>query len=154
MLCRHSTRACGLVLLFGLLAVAVGCGTNYKARGTVKGKVTISGKNLTVGTVMFYGKDNLTGSAPIGSDGTYVINDAPLGDVKITVTVPTVPPGGFSHLKGAPAGPVMPGENNPKPTTIPTTVVPIPQKYGNVETSGLTFTVQRGEQTNDLNLTP
>src|SRR6266545_2080898 len=105
MFSRRSTRACGVLLLVGLLAVAVGCGPNYKARGTVKGKVTISGKNLTAGNVMFYGKDNLTGSSPIGSDGTYAITDAPVGDVKITVMVPAVPPGGFGHLKGAPVGP-------------------------------------------------
>jgi hypothetical protein len=154
MLSRHSTRACGGLLLFGLLAFAVGCGPNYKARGTVKGTVTFAGKNLTAGSVVFYGKDNLTGSASIRTDGTYVINDAPLGDVKITVTVPQMPPGGVGYMKGAPAGPVMPGESASSATTIPSNVVSIPQKYANVETSGLTYTVQRGEQTHDIPLTP
>ena len=33
-------------------------------------------------------------------------------------------------------------------------VVPIPDRYGNVESSGLTYTVERGEHTHDINLTP
>src|SRR5262245_6990748 len=101
MLSRHCTRAGGRLLLLGLLALSVGCGPNYKARATVKGKVTFGGKALTVGSVMFHGKDNLTGSATIDKDGNFVMNDAPIGEVKITVTVPKPPPGGLERLKAA-----------------------------------------------------
>src|SRR5437870_11885977 len=92
MLRHHSTRACSALLLLGL-AFSVGCGSNHQARATVKGTVTFAGKNLTVGSVMFYGKDNMTASASIDPKGNYVMNDAPLGEVKITVTVPTMPRG-------------------------------------------------------------
>src|SRR5262245_8778302 len=109
MLSRQITRTCGGLLILCLLVLSVGCGPNYKARGTVKGKVTRAGRNLNSGNVMFYGKDNLTGSAAIDHEGNYVMKDAPLGDVKITVTVPKLPPQGVGHLKGAPTGPVMPG---------------------------------------------
>jgi len=154
MLCRHSARAAAGLLVLGWLVLSVGCGPNY-ARGTVKGKVTFGNKSLTAGSVMFYGKDNVTGVATIGTDGTYVMNDAPLGEVKITVTVPKLPPGGMKHLKDAPVGPVMPGDTTP-PTAgkIPTHVVPIPEKYSKVETSGLTYVVKKGEQEHDLPLTP
>jgi hypothetical protein len=153
MLSRYFPRAFGGLLLLSLLALSVGCGPNYRARGTVKGKVSFAGKDLTTGSVVFHGKDNLTGSATIGADGSYVMNDAPLGDVKITVSVPKLPAGGMRHLKGAPVGPVMPGES-PEAKKMPTHVVPIPEKYAKVETSGLTYTVKRGEQTHDLPLTP
>src|SRR5262245_51037409 len=101
MLSRHSTCACGL-LLVGLLIVSVGCGPNYKARAKVTGKVTFAGKPLTAGTVMFFGKDNLTGSATIDKHGMYAMNDAPIGEVKITVTVPRPPEGGLGMMKAGP----------------------------------------------------
>jgi hypothetical protein len=154
MLCRHSARACGGFLVLGLLILSAGCGPNYKARATVKGKVTLGDKNLTTGTVMFYGKDNLTGSAAIGTDGTYVMNDAPLGDVKVTVSVSHLPPMGLKHLKDAPKGPVMPGETAPTAGKMPSHVVPIPEKYSKVDTSGLTYEVKRGEHEFNIPLTP
>jgi hypothetical protein len=164
-LSRHSTRACGGLLLLGLLTVAAGCGPNYKARGTVKGKVTFANKNLTVGSVMFHGKDNMTGSASIDKNGNYVMNDAPLGEVQITVDVPKAPPGGIGMMK---AGPGLKASKDVKSVDpegsgksismmigdMPSYVLPIPEKYAKVETSGLTYTVQRGEQTHDINLTP
>ena len=153
MLCRHSVRACGGFLVLGLLVLSAGCGPNYKARATVKGKVTLDGKNLTTGTVMFYGKDNLTGSAPIGTDGRYVMNDAPLGDVQVTVSVSKVPPMGLGHLKDAPKGPVMPGESAPTAGKIPSQIVFIPDKYAKVESSGLTYVVKKGEHEFDIPLT-
>jgi hypothetical protein len=146
------------------LAFTVGCGPNYKARATVKGKVTFATRNLTVGSVTFYGKDNVTGSASIDKNGNYVMNDAPLGEVQITVTVPQQPPGGIGMMK---AGPAVKSNKNIKSVDpegsgktisimgdMPTYVVPISEKYAKVETSGLTYTVQKGEQTHDINLTP
>jgi hypothetical protein len=167
MLSRHSTRACCGLLLSGLLALAVGCGPNYKARANVKGKVTIGKKHLTAGTVVFYGKDlNMTGSATIDKHGNYVMNDAPLGDVKITVTVPQPPPGGTARMKML-GGPAKKGlkdvksvdPNDPSRSIsimgdMPKEVVSIPDKYSKVETSGLTYTVTRGEHTHDIPLTP
>jgi hypothetical protein len=164
MLCRRSTRACGALLFFGLQALLVGCGPDYKARATVKGKVTFAGKNLTVGNVMFYGNNNVTGSASIDKNGNYFMSDAPLGDVKITVSVPPEPPGGWARFKMGPAfkdaketksvDPEGSGRSISIVGEIPTHVVPIPPKYANVETSGLTFRVERGEQTHDINLKP
>src|SRR2546421_12922453 len=115
MLSRHSTRACGALLLFGLLAFSVGCGTDYKARATVKGKVTIAGKALTTGSVMFYGKNNLTASARIDLNGDYVMNDAPLGEVTITVSVPRPPPGGLAMMKAGAAMKAVKDEKSTDP---------------------------------------
>jgi hypothetical protein len=88
MLSNFSTRFLGGLLTLGLLIVSAGCGPNQKARGSVKGKVTIQGKHLTVGNIVFYGKQNISGSAAINKNGEYSLADAPLGDVSITIFVP------------------------------------------------------------------
>lgn len=167
MLSRHPHVRGGLVTL-GLLVLLVGCGPNYKARATVKGKVTFGGKALTVGSIMFHGKNNLTGGATIDKDGNYVMNDAPIGDVTITVTVPKQPQGGIARMKIGPgAGPGGKDGKDSKsvdPTdssktisimsAMPTNVVAIPEKFGEVATSGLTYTVVKGEQTHDIVMKP
>jgi hypothetical protein len=164
MLSHPPTRACGGLLLLGFLAISVGCGPNYKARATVKGKVTFAGKALTIGNVTFHGKDNLMGSASIDKDGNYVMNDAPLGEVTITVTVPPPPPGGIGMFKRGPAAktgkdaksvdPEGSGKTISVMGAMPSQVVSISEKYASVETSGLTYTVEKGEHTHDIPLTP
>jgi hypothetical protein len=164
MLSRQLRRAAGAALLLALLALAAGCGPNYKARGTVKGKVTFGGKNLTAGSVVFNGKNNLTGSAAIDKNGNYVMNDAPLGEVKITVTVPPLPPGGIARMRAGPGVKAAKGTKSVDPedpsksisimSDTPDHVVPIPVKYGSVETTDLTYTVEKGEQTHDIPLKP
>lgn len=167
MLSRLCPRVCGGLLLFGLLVISAGCGPDYKARATVKGTVSFAGKNLTAGTVMFHGKNNLSGSATIDKNGNYKMNDAPLGEVKVTVFVPKMPPGGTKRMK-------MLGGDKKKskelkemksvdPETgksiaimgdMPDNILPIPDRFASVETSGLTYTVQKGEHTFDIPLKP
>jgi hypothetical protein len=160
---RIATRrlwAAGLLACFTVL-LPTGCGPDYKARGVVRGKVTRAKKPLTTGTVMFYGNNGITASASIDLDGNYEMNDAPLGECKVTVTVPTLPmdPTVRARLKGKgpamPAGPTNPEESAapaPPLAKIPKEVVPIDTKYSNSETSGLTFKVQKGEQTYNIDL--
>jgi hypothetical protein len=155
MLSHPAARVCGGFLLLGLMALSVGC-TSSKARGVVKGKVTFSGMPLPTGTITFFGANNLTGSSEI-KDGQYAVNDAPVGECRISVTVPKAPPpGGGMALPGA-KGSVDP-ENPGRSITIgpPTAVkiVPIPEKYNSPDTSGLTFKVEKGEHTHDIPLTP
>jgi hypothetical protein len=128
----------------------------------VKGKVTLGKKPLPSGTVMFYGKDGITATAHINPDGTYEMADAPLGECKVTVTVQTLPPGDTmvaGRLKGKgpkmPAGPRDPSKESPElPSApqVPKEVVPIDTKYSSPETSGLSITVKKGEQTYDIDL--
>jgi hypothetical protein len=154
----------GLVTCCALLLTAgSGCGPDYKSRGVVKGKVTTGNKNLTSGTVMFYGKNGITASAPIGEDGTYLMPDAPLGECKVTVTVNALPfdPSVRARMKGGgpkmPQGPKDPNSSDgptelPSGAKAPSTIVPIDAKYSNPDTSGLSFTVQKGENTYDIPL--
>lgn len=162
------------LLVVGPLFLAAGCGgVDYKSRGTVKGKVTVGPKNLTVGTVMFINKDGVTGSASIDPSGNYTMPDAPVGECQVTVSVPKLPsdPNVKGRLTGKGSGPKMPpplrDPNKPAPkeepkeedgksgdpsapqmtsvsgAVIPKTVVQIDDKYSRAETSGLTFKVDR-----------
>ena len=153
--------ACCTILLFS------GCGPDYKARGAVKGKVTLGTKSLTTGTVMFMNKAGLSASASITPDGNYDMPDAPLGECTVTVTVQALPVDSSvrARLKGKgpamPAGPKMPEnagnpENSspelPSGPNVPKEVVTIDAKYSNPDTSGLKFTVNKGEQTYNIEL--
>jgi hypothetical protein len=82
---RWRTRlvAVGLLALFSL----PGCG---KKRAVVKGKITWNNQPLKMGTIAFIAANNLTGSSQI-TNGTYTVNDAPVGDVKIVITMPPKP---------------------------------------------------------------
>ena len=141
--------------------LASGCGPDLKARGVVKGKVTSGKRALTTGTVMFYGKNGMTASAAIDTQGNYEMADVPLGECVVTVTVNKLP--GLRD-EPAPRGPTVPemkkpGETKDEPPTpavpaskMPKFAVMIDTKYASPETSGLKFTVQKGEQTYNIDL--
>lgn len=152
--------AAGLLACCAVLLTS-GCGPDYKARATVKGKVTRGGKPLTTGTVMFVNKEGMSGSASITPEGTYELSDAPLGECTVTVTVNmSNDPSVRARMKGKgvamPEGPKDPNATeSPEPPSgarVPTEVVPIDQKFSDPETSGLKFTVQKGEQTYNIEL--
>jgi hypothetical protein len=152
---RSSYRMWCVALLLTFLIAPTGCGPDPKARGSVKGKVTVGKRALTAGTVMFHNKNGLTASAGIDPDGNYVCNDVPAGECRVTVTVPNLPndPSVRARLKGK--GPKMPEMKGPEggdgPTTLPSSptvpkeIVQIDQKYSDPEKSGLSVEVQKGE---------
>jgi len=158
---HHFARTLGALFVLGLFGVLAGCGSGGPARAVVKGKVSIEGQNLTTGNVMFWGENNATASAAIDKHGNYVMNDAPVGDVKITVYVPNVNPAELAKMNAMKKG--MPNLKSVDPSgsgmsisimgDMPENIVPIPDKYATPESSGLTYTVQRGEQTKYLALT-
>jgi hypothetical protein len=157
------TRPCGGLLLAGLLVISSGC-SGAPERATVKGKVTLGDKALTVGSVMFLGKDNLTGTAAIDKDGNYVLSDAPVGEARISVTVPNLPPGGLQRMKQMinkpgvkPVESVDPNDSSKRIemlSDLPDNIVTIPSKYSIPAESGLTYTIKPGEQTYDIKLAP
>lgn len=145
--------------VFLLLLTVVGCGSSG-GKAKVKGRVKFFDKNLNAGTVAFMSKDGQLGSANIDSEGNYEMSDAPIGDVKISVTVPTLPMGPATAPK-APSGiPPMRGPNgeggmaSTPPSIDPRKIVQIPGKYAIADSSGLTYTVQKGEQVHNITLSP
>jgi hypothetical protein len=149
------------LLACGLIVTAVGCGPDYKSRGVVKGRVTFNKQPLPAGTVTFYGpQGGMTGVGQIDAQGNYEVKDAPVGECQVTVTVPQLPmdPSVRARLKGG--GPKLPGVKNPDESspslpsnpTVPKDIRPIDAKYSKPDTSGLKFTVQKGEQTYNIDL--
>lgn len=163
---RPTTRriVVGGLLACGVLLLTNGCGPDHKARGSVKGKVTYKKKALTTGTVMFTNKQGVSASATIDTEGNYVMNDAPVGECQVTVTVPDLPrdPTVKARLTGKGAGPKMPEMKAPEGAdvpdlpsapSVPKEIVSIDQKYSNPATSGLTCTIEKNtEKTWDIEL--
>lgn len=121
-----------------LAILAGGCGRDYGYQtAPVSGVVTVDGKPLEEGTVMFFPTEGKMASGFIGEGGkyslsTYEPNDgAIVGECRISVQV----------ITGA-------GEANEMKTPPPS---PVPSRYGTPETSGLSCTVKAGE-TNDVPL--
>jgi len=137
----------GILLTFAVLG-ATGCGGSSSSKGaTVSGVVKVDGTPANQGSVTFIGTSGSV-SGQIGPDGTYRAVDVPVGAAQVTVTGPLVPPGGGDPRTAIkqPEGPGVTGGAMGPP-------VPIPQKYGKAETSGLSFPVKSGTNKFDIDLT-
>jgi len=119
----------GAALILG----ATGCGGDSTGP-IVKGTVKYKGAPLPGGAVTLVSATDATQRT--GSineeDGRYAAVNCPVGDVKISIDGPT------PSSAGPPKAP---------PVTIPA-------KYKDPKTSGLTYTVVKGEQTHDIDLAP
>lgn len=129
------------VCLAALVLAAAGCGRSPRA--TVSGKVTVGGKVVTAGTVVFVGDKNQIVTARLDGEGRYVALRVPMGSVKVAVQ--TLQP---SQLKAAEK---RPKGARPLPSPL-TNLVPVPPKYGDPETSGLTCDVRQTQQEHNIDL--
>jgi hypothetical protein len=132
-----------LTILSLFLALALlGCGPSVTE---VSGTVTFKDRRLTSGSVIFVGQDGESSSSAIAEDGSYQIENAPVGPVRIAVAShPREPPG----LK-RPPGQAAPLREDPKDGTVK-----IPKKYEDHKTSDLSYTVKRGSNTFNIDLEP
>ena len=99
----------------------------------------------------------------LDENGVYPPVELPAGEVAVAVDnrqlepqapVSHAPPPALARLRekmGRP--PAAPAPTQPRPPSIPGRYVKINPKYYTVETSGLSFTVQRGEVVHDILLT-
>jgi hypothetical protein len=115
-----------------LVPVLFGCrGTPpiESERTAAKGTVTLDGKPLPGGSILLVSANDpvFRVSVRIKPDGTFSVEDAPVGPVIVSVETESL------RDFGTPDNP------------IPKDYVPIPAKYADVKTSGLTATVARGE---------
>ncbi len=163
-----ASKWAGIAGCMGLLLLPLspmGCGG--PGQGKVSGRVLYNGVALPGGRVTFRPADPKQNSvsAELDAEGNYQAV-LPVGDVKICVDnreleppVPLVvglPPGlppdvkkALSAAKAAPPpAPKAPDADRPSGR-----YVPIPEKYYTLETSGLQFKVQGGEQKHDIELT-
>ena len=131
---KRATKAAA-VLLLGLL-LASGCaGSSDNSSATVKGKVTLAGAPLTAGTVLFMTDSGNAASAEVGEGGEYSAM-CPPGHYKVSVSPPPAPDPLVAPAGGQPA------------TSSP----PIPKRYHDLGSSGLSVEIKAGENTFDIML--
>ena len=166
------------LLVLPLLMVSCTSKTTAVVRGKVLQK---NGEPLPGGSVTFYATDNAKAqpqTAQIKFDGTYEMPQAPVGNVKVTVSnlelmeggvrppvglgggVPARPGAGGMMGKGPPKGAGGPPKDAIKDAQTPPgwepppkpegKYVPINKKYQDAEQSGLIIEVKSGEQNIDI----
>ena len=96
-------------------------------KGSVAGKVTYKGKPLPGGTITLHVAKGKPIRGSLRADGSYSVKDVPPGQVQVTIETESVK---------AKAG----------------KYVPIPLKYADPRTSGLTYEVNKGTQTFHIEL--
>jgi hypothetical protein len=146
-----------LLVLFPLLMVA-GCGNTT----TVKGQVLLDGQPLPGGILSFIPADGNPGNlmtATIQEDGTFVMADAPIGPVKVSIANIHLKPedaeGKARRDRGESPGGRPLARFFLRPNAIEQIkqqaaapkigrYVKIPEKYYNPANSGITVKVQRG----------
>jgi hypothetical protein len=142
-------RLHGCFLTIGLLALMAGCASSRTPQhAEVSGKVLFQGQPLPGGKITFVSVNGGYSSVgTIDENGAYQIK-APVGEVEIGVTNRILRPrggatGGIPRLAKAQAG-----ENQP----VKGRWVQIPRQYEDPHKSGLKYTVTRGPQTHDVEL--
>jgi len=130
-----------VVALDFLALAAVGC----QGTGDVSGKVTFQGKPLVFGTIVFEGSNGALHQGNIAKDGSYVVSGVATGEAKAAVS--------SRNPKSSDFIPIQRG-GAPKPPPRPDFPgwFPIPSKYDAPYTSGLTYSIQRGENKIDIEL--
>lgn len=119
-------HALSLFICATLIACALGCSQKPvdPNRTTVSGAVIYDGKPLPAGSISFESSEKgIATSTPI-KDGSYSTDRAPTGNVAIGVNTASIQYGN------------------------PAKFVPIPAKYADSATSGLSFEVKPGENAN------
>ena len=147
-----------LAIMFLLLAVVVcveGCGRHSgPPRWPVRGRVTLQGKPVNGGSITF---ENLTMGvavvAPLDINGEYEMKThnaegLPAGTYRVSVTSqPIAPPRPLDDQR-----PMIPS-TPPRNANIP--ITPIPVRYQALASSGLTATIESGEDRRfDFDLVP
>jgi hypothetical protein len=143
------SRTIRLVAVFIPLALLTGCG----GKGDVSGTVNYQGKPVAKGQVTFQGQDGKTYMGDI-QDGKYKVSGVPTGTAKIAVTA--LDESITEHFrKMSEYGRGNKGEGPPKappPAIDPASMYLVPQKYADVNSSGLSYEVKSGSNTHNIDI--
>ena len=127
-------------LVAGLFVIVVlaGCDQPRPASTSTYNKVSDDGKTYD--------------SGPIGKDGKYEVANAPLGSVRLCVLVPELPPAP-AGLKPKAGAADLPADASAVEILAATKAAQgVPKTYMDPKSSGLSATIQPGENTLDLPL--
>lgn len=115
--------ACIVLALVGSIMFFAACNrpSIRPGRAAVSGSTNYKGQPLPAGIVMFLSENDPTlyGSTIIRPDGTYSMNDVPIGDVWVSIDTRPALEGG------------------------PESFIRIPLKYSKGQTSGLRYTIEK-----------
>ncbi len=141
-------RLAGCFLSIGLLALTVGCRSSRAPQhADVSGKVLFQGKPLPGGQITFVAvKGGFSAVGTIDENGEYQVK-APLGEVQISVTNRMLQPRGGEKTMGR-----LAKAQAPEGASVKGRYVQIPPQYEDPQKSGLKYTVTRGPQTHDVEL--
>lgn len=137
----------GGVLLASVLLLS-GCGGGGKKKETsASGKVTYNGQIVSGGSIALVAADGKGQplKMPLNSNGTFTITQPPEGEMKVVIETESVkgqtgaPPPGMEKAD-------LSKLNLPK-------YVKIPSSYGDANTTPLRWTIQKGENKKDFELT-
>jgi hypothetical protein len=146
---RRSLRPVPLAALAAAVLFFAGCGSG--GTGVVSGKVTVNGKPLKKGLITFsseVGNRDAFNAAVI--DGAYKTGEVPCGPAKVTVYPAQVGAQEMTEEAKGGGDRVPVGARKAGRALAPE----VPSKYGNADTSGLSFTVKRGDNEYSVELAP
>jgi hypothetical protein len=144
----------GTVVAAACLVVAGGCGSGYSGpTGTVRGTVTINGEPVPAGTgVAFISDDGFTASGQVGAGGSYELS-SPTGKQIPAVTYKVMISGAAPGVTADDADYDAMMEASAAGTLeTPAAESVIPSKFASTATSGLSYTVNAGENTINIEL--
>jgi hypothetical protein len=144
-----------LPVLLGCLAAGCGKGLDL---APVTGRVTVGGKAVTSGVVMFHPADGPTAVGEIRPDGTFTLTTVAAGDGavvgphKVTVQSTTVGPGVMAEPKSLDEEMKLSREKLPGGKILVPGKVNwvVPEKLSRADTTTLTAEVKPGPNTIDL----
>jgi hypothetical protein len=143
-----------------LAAITVGmagCGPSGGAAGVVSGKVTYNGTPLTGGTITLHpAKGGPDIPISITNEGTFTSSGVPDGEMQVSIETESLK---NKHVQYD-TSKMRPGVKPPGDIQLPDvdmskqpTYMKIPPKYASVKSSGLTWTITKGDNKQDFNLT-
>jgi hypothetical protein len=125
------------------------CASGCERRGAVIGKITFEGKPVSFGSVVMVGVDNQPVQGSIQPDGGYALQGVAYGLVKVAVFSPDPTPASLPDGVVLREGRKVAGS---PPRIDPKHWFPLPEKYSNHESSGISLTVEREQTKFDIDL--
>lgn len=133
-----------IVIVAALLAFIPGCGPGAS---TASGTVTYQGKPVVWGSVTLRAADGSMHQIGINPDGTYSLTNVPVGLATVGVSSPDPTPSARARAGGGDDSRARPGP----PPLPPGAWFPLPAKFADPATSGVTVQVGGGPTNIDLN---
>lgn len=147
----RNLRPFALLMLFACMPLIGGCGvsetTLAESGATLTGTITYKDEPIEFAMVIVQGENNVATTGKVRDDGKYLVENVPLGPVKVAVNTQAAM-GDFTSKNMQQNSSALDPKKSGK-ISAPK-FQDVPKKYFVVETSGLTTTIQKGENTFDI----